>query len=357
MNRKTGLLLLLGLTASAMAVNIDDKLFIGGYTSFEFAKMLNDEGKGDKNGSFDADGADLVIAYQQTDRVRIAMDLNWEHGAATESGLGNVGFEYVYPEYRVFDWLKLRGGKMFTPFGIYNEIHTAKPAYLTIKEAYSTGKIEKMGSDERFYPRWITGVEVTGDVEVGANNLNYAAFVGNGDQADAGLNIFEEDNDKNKAVGGRVLFSTMGGMVIGSSIYFDTKRSYEIPDGEEDPVEVSKENILSVGGQATIPVLGASIELEGIYGQYGDLNRFGGSAMVSYLLKERYTPYIRWESHDPDLDTEDDIAQQVIYGVNTRLDGNLFLKLEMGMVISNEGNSRFKGVDYTEFKAAFVAGF
>ena len=53
---------------------------------------------------------------------------------------------------------------MFTGFGIYNEIHTAKPAFLTVKEPQATNKNNKFGSVLRFYPRWGAGLAVVGDV-------------------------------------------------------------------------------------------------------------------------------------------------------------------------------------------------
>ena len=60
-------------------------LTINGYASFEFEKMLSDEGRGDPNGSFDADLFDIVINVRPSKRMRVAADLTWEHGAATES--------------------------------------------------------------------------------------------------------------------------------------------------------------------------------------------------------------------------------------------------------------------------------
>ena len=39
------------------------------------------------------------------------------------------------------DAVKLRAGKMFTPFGIYNEIHTAKPSIIILKEPNPTNKM------------------------------------------------------------------------------------------------------------------------------------------------------------------------------------------------------------------------
>src|SRR5436190_14010768 len=109
------------------AQEMADRIVINGYTNFEFSKQLSKDGKGDKNGSFDADQFDLVFNITVSERVRAALDLSWEHGTATEDGRGNQAMEYGFVEYTLSDKLKLRFGKMFTPFGVFNEIHTAKP--------------------------------------------------------------------------------------------------------------------------------------------------------------------------------------------------------------------------------------
>ena len=150
-----------GATARAEAplVGNGDSFRVDGYSSFEFEKMFGDEGRGDPNGSFDADLFDLVLNWRGSDRLRVAADVTWEHGPATEDGRGNVAVEYAFAEYSFADWARVRAGKMFTPFGIYNEIHTAKPAYLSVKEPLSTNKPDKFGMPQRMYPRWETMAE------------------------------------------------------------------------------------------------------------------------------------------------------------------------------------------------------
>jgi hypothetical protein len=148
------------LLPAAAAAQISDIVHVNGYSSFEFEKQLGDKGKGDPNASFDADLFDLVLNFTPVPRLRVAADLTWEHGPATEDGRGNVAAEYAFAEFAAKDWLKLRAGKMFTAYGIYNEIHTAKPVFLTVKEPLSTNKNDKFGSELRFYPRWQTGLAV-----------------------------------------------------------------------------------------------------------------------------------------------------------------------------------------------------
>ena len=218
---------LVGLAGAATADGQDffDRIRINGYTSFEFEKQLEGKGKGagDANGSFDADGFDLVLNIQATERVRAALDLALEHGVATEDGRGNVAMEYGFVEYAFSDLVKLRLGKMFTPFGIFNEIHTAKPAFLSVKEPASTNKTERIVEDGfRYFPRWGAGIAVHGDGLIGERNFSYDVFLANGDQSET--NPFEEDNNTAKSITGRWRFET-GGTPYASPTFSSTTRS------------------------------------------------------------------------------------------------------------------------------------
>ena len=69
---------------------IQGNIHINGYMGMEFEKQIEDKGKGDKIASFDADLIDLVWNINATDRLRIATDLTWEHGVASEDDRGEV---------------------------------------------------------------------------------------------------------------------------------------------------------------------------------------------------------------------------------------------------------------------------
>ena len=76
-----------------------------------------------------------------------------------------------------------------------------------------------------------------------------------------------------------------------------------------------------------------------------------------YTFKEKYTPYIRFEDLDPNKDIEQDKAYLLIIGINTEIEENFFLKIEVDMFSSEDANSRFEGKSYSEFKAAIAIGF
>jgi len=59
------------ISTQSHANQLSDKIQINGYSSFEFEKLLGDEGQGDPNGSFDADLFDLVLNIQATEKLKI----------------------------------------------------------------------------------------------------------------------------------------------------------------------------------------------------------------------------------------------------------------------------------------------
>ena len=342
--------------SNSLQAQLGERIRINGYSSFEFEKQFGEKGKGDPNASFDADLFDLVLNIYATNRLRIAADITWEHGSASEDDRGNVAIEYAFPEYTVTNWLKIRAGKMFVPFGIYNEIHTAKPAFLTVKEPLSTNKPHKFGTPERFYPRWATGIAFLGNFTVNDKDFDYNLQISNGEQ-DA-TNPFEEDDNKQKAIAGRLRFTPVHDLKIGLSFYKDS--ATELDQNDEDTG--NRTNIFSYGGQLEWRVQNLGLEFEYVGGRVKQSNGMAQKAraftlMGFYTLHELFTPYLRFEYLDPNTRLDNDTARMFVYGINIEVDENLYLKAELNTVDPNSGNSRFSGVGFTEFKFAIAVGF
>jgi hypothetical protein len=327
------------------------KLTINGYAGFEFEKQLEDEGNGDPNGSFDADLFDLVLNFQVSDAIRVATDLTWEHGAATEDGFGNVAVEYAFAEYAFSDLMKVRVGKMFIPFGIYNEIHTAKPAFLSVKEPAATNKTERIVDDAfRFYPRWGAGIAVHGDGLIRDRGFSYDVFLSNGDQSET--NPFEEDNNAAKAVTGRFRFEPSESLEVGTSFYYDKP--------ESEGVNSLKSSGLELRYQARAWKLWAELDFGWLDLQEGDSTRqVGWYVQPSYDFDNGLTPYFRLERIDPSNDIADDHGYDIIAGVNFEVSGGFMIKIENNYFkgASQSSLAQFPGASYNEIKAAVVLGF
>ncbi len=351
------LVLLVSILSVPAEAQIQERVRINGYSSFEYEYLLSEDGNSDPNGSFDADLIDIVLNVDISSRLRFATDITWEHGTATEEGLGNAAVEYAFPEYTIRNWLKIRAGKMFLPFGIYNEIHTAKPAFLAVKEPLSTNKPNKFGADERFYPRWATGISVLGNFSVGTVNFEYNVQVSNGYQENT--NPFEEDDNTQKAVATRLLVQPIPGLKMGVSTYSDRITELDATTGD-DTGERTKLSSLST--HAEYSTGGFGLEFEYITGKTdpsdpSELQKNAFEGMLYYTIADRYTPYFRYEFLDPDKDIDDDTANMLSIGLNTLVDKNYFLKLQYNYVSSGDANARFAGVNFSEFQAAVVLGF
>jgi hypothetical protein len=341
------------LTASATAQDIFDRIRINGYTSFEFEKQLEKKGQGngDPNGSFDADGFDLVLNIHASERVRAALDLALEHGVATEDSRGNVAMEYGFVEYTFSDMFKLRVGKMFTPFGVYNEIHTAKNAFLSVKEPASLNKNDRIVEGGfRFYPRWGAGIALHGDGVIGKKNFGYDVLLANGEQENT--NPFEEDDNGFKSITVRVRFEPTNSLRLGYSAYVDKfsdeKVGRLVSNGVEFEWSKAKFRLqgeLAIGGLR--PRGGPTINQIGFYLQ------------PSYHFANGLTPYLRLDLLDLNTRTRDEDGTSFIAGVNFELAKQCNVKLENNYFRGGRATNLagFPGRDYNEVKAAFVLGF
>ncbi|PCI41987.1 MAG: hypothetical protein COB51_13535 [Moraxellaceae bacterium] len=329
---------------------------MNGYFSFEYEKNVAGKPEGDTNGSFDLDLFDLVINFNASDKLRIATDLTWEHGTATEEGFGNVAIEYAFAEYSFSPLFKLRAGKMFTNFGIYNEIHTAKPATLSVKEPLSTNKNNKMGSEFRFYPRWNVGVAAVGDFVWFDKDFDYVVQLSNGD--DGETNPFEEDSNTSKALGGRVRVEFLDNLQLGASFYRDHINA-EYDDGDV----VARARIASYGVQANWSMFESiHAEFEYVAGTVKrddteKISRNAFTVMLSVEVTDTITPYLRVEVLEPDTDTSDDEGVLSIIGVNWQIASNAYLKFELDDMNTEDANAKFEGEDFQEIKASLSVGF
>jgi hypothetical protein len=341
---------LVGLSISAYAAELD-RISINGYTSFEFEKQIESEGNGDPNGSFDADLFDLVLNIQVSDNIRAAADFTWEHGAATEDGRGNVALEYGFVEYTFTDLVKVRVGKMFIPFGIFNEIHTAKPAFLSVKEAASTNKTERIVDDGfRFFPRWGTGIALQGDGVLAGRDFNYDIFFSNGEQENT--NPFEEDDNLDKAVTARFRFEPSGTIHVGTSLYYDKFSETDLDRLVSNGLELRYQ-------RKQIRVL-AELAFGWLRPLEGDsITQIGWFIQPSYHFSNGITPYLRLERVDPNTSVDNDHGYNLITGVNFEIAYNYIVKIENNYFKGADGSSlaQFPGNGYNEIKGAVVLGF
>jgi hypothetical protein len=281
-------LLLLLNTASAASPG---ELSFAGFMDFEFEKTLAGAG-GDQNGSFDLHHLNLLTSYQVDDALVVRTQIEWEHAFDFEAGGGQLRLEYGFAEYRLVDALRLRVGRVLTPFGLYNELHDATPTFNTYTIPYTTYAPHKLGGAP-FFPKFQTAVMGLGDVFFGRQGvLHYDLFVGQGTNVSEWEG--EADDNTNKSLGANLTLSPISSLSLQASGY----RELEPTLGEDG--EVSEAEIpVTTGYLALAFQRKVLLEVEGVYGLRGASAQWGLNGMVSVEIRERVSPYSRYSLLQP----------------------------------------------------------
>lgn len=171
-----------------------------------------------ERGSFEFSEVGINFTKSLTDDLRVGLQL-------FARDLGPVGnydaqLDWFYVDYRAFDWLGFRAGRVKLPFGLYNEINdvdAARTFVLLPQSIYPT--------KQRDYLLAQTGVELYGYASLGAAGaLDYRLFGGSIFLDDSGLSTpgspFQvTDVHIPFIVGGRLLWETpLPGLRAGASV-------------------------------------------------------------------------------------------------------------------------------------------
>lgn len=145
-----------------------------------------------------------IFLWQQSDRLLFEGELELE----LENGATNLGLEYANVSYLLSKRVILRAGKFLVPFGIFGErLH---PRWINRLPSNPLG----FTHHDQVGPISDMGIELRGGAPVGTSKINYSFYLTNGpllndgsvEPEEAGMLHYNnfEDNNKNKAVGGRL---------------------------------------------------------------------------------------------------------------------------------------------------------
>ncbi|MFC1585925.1 hypothetical protein ACFL5V_10295 [Fibrobacterota bacterium] len=354
--RMTASLALWLFAVSGFGIDLD-RVSINGFTSIEVEKQLDEVGPGDPNYSIDADLFDLLLNFQIGERMRATVDLAWEHGAETNRSYGSTNLEYAFIEHTILDEIKVRIGKILTPFGIFNEIHRAKPAYLSVNVPVSTtspGAFAPLGFS--FFPRAGVGLSLQGETTFDyGKTLAYNLSIANGMQ-DSASNPYERDGNKSKSVTVRVRFDVMENMRVGKSFYVDNPADSDpriaFSDGYEMEYSLGNFRLLSEF------VIGHQFR-DGTDTTESQSQQRGFYAQPSYAFDLGLIPYLRFEFVDPDTRNDKDFSMAFITGVHYEISKWYMIKLETDYFHfgSRSRVAPVAGFGYTEVKMSLVLGF
>ncbi|MCA9733372.1 hypothetical protein KC799_14640, partial [candidate division KSB1 bacterium] len=243
--------------------------------------------------------------------------------SGSQTSAGALILERAWFEYAISPKLKFRIGKYLTPYGIYNEIHDAAPAYDTSVLPCSIygWHYNLAGQSQRFYSKFSTGIVMLGRMEKNAYSFEYKMFVSNG----RGPYPFEFDNNRDKGVGSRLLFALpTHGLKLGYSVYTErnglalhARQTFHAFDFQ------CEKKRWRFTGEFAHSLLG---KMDGVSRQqvanavYGEL---------AYHVLQRQTVLIRYDIFDPDRVNKNDFMRDFTIATNYQLIKQSLVKAEV----------------------------
>jgi hypothetical protein len=187
---------------------------------------------------FDADDRLTTSTFRQhrfipflyseiTDRLHLAAEIEFEYGGDVSKG-GEIKVEYAATDFAIRDWLIFRGGILLSPLGHFNLVHDSPVNDLTERPLVAREIIPTTLSE--------SGIGFTGDIQPDdVNVIHYELYTVNGftesilvkNAAGAlqrvrlrgGRGTQRTDNNKNKALVGRLSWSPRLGVQLGGSFH------------------------------------------------------------------------------------------------------------------------------------------
>ena len=344
-----GFLFFCGLLSFIWGID-SERITVNGFSNVEIEKQIGTSGLGDPNGSFDGD-LDILLNFQIGEKMRVTGDFSWEHGFDSKESRGGSSLEYTFIEHTITDMLKIRVGKILTPFGIYNEIHRAKPAYFSVKIPRATiSPIKWEPNAFVFFPKSGMGIELFGEtVYDRSKGIEYNLFVSNGLQ-DSSVNPFEKDGNGGKAITARIRFEVSEGVQIGKSFYIDM------------PSDTITELLFTDGYELQWMWEGFQLMTEVVIGNEWQRDKerrqqIGVFIQPAYSTLSGFTYFARGEFYKSSFKEKKDYVTLLIGGVLYEISNWYMIKCELDYFRFGDGNSLLPHQNYMEIKASLVLGF
>lgn len=214
------------------------KATVGGYIDFIITDCTRSSKDCDQGLTFDQERFIPFIYSQVTDRISVASEIEFEHGATnaaggSESKTGKVVLEFATMDYRVEDWLNFRGGIILVPLGRFNLTHDSPLNDLPLRPIASrfilpsTLQESGLGFYGSIYPTALSKVDyefyVTQGFDGGRGFGSSEGTFCTGCISTGGLSgaksSIQNDNNENKAIAGRIAVSPILGVEIAGSFH------------------------------------------------------------------------------------------------------------------------------------------
>lgn len=311
---------------------------IGGYIE---ALWKFDRTEGISEGpSFEARRFNLFTHSVVAERVRVAAELEFEHGT------DEIKLEFAFVDFEIHPMLIFRGGILLSPIGKFNLAHDSPLNNLTERPLVSTLIIPTAFSEAGMglYGSFFPTAESRLTYELYAVNGLHDGVLsgGEGTRFGEGRGAFEEDNNHIPSFVGRLAYSPFLALEIGASFHTGPYNRFKI-----DGVQVDEKRDLTIAAVDweyrgdTFDVMGeyvrASIDippaLRGLFaeqqqGIYAQVNYHFGKGWISAMPRSRFTLVGRYDGVDLDAGLQGDARERFSIGLNFRPVEDTVLKLD-----------------------------
>lgn len=239
----------------------------------------------DDNVNFNMTSFNPVLLWRQGDRFLFETELEMEY--MTNQLSVNLG--YANASYMITKGLIVKFGKILIPFGSFGEkLH---PSWVNKCATMPLG----IGHDG-LVPMNDIGIEIKGGLQLGSSKLSYALYAVNGptikdgtvEPTEAGMLAFDNaiDNNKNKAIGGRIAFLPFqnSSLEIGLSGY------YGKPGSSVSPFATDSMSVIRDLNYKTVTALLTAVDISYVkmISQIGGVIDIKGQYTMSEVSKASY---------------------------------------------------------------------
>ncbi|MBN2182507.1 MAG: porin [Sedimentisphaerales bacterium] len=315
--------------------------YIHGYAAIDYRDHDFDRGR--SIDTFDMHYFNIIVGTNIGDKLCAEILLEYEHGG------DDMGVRYGIIDYIIAKPVILRMGKFLVPMGRFNEYLSPEYANKLPDRPYCLWQIVPIVWAE-------TGVQLRGEFELPSKqSVNYALYVVNGLEQPAGeggsirsmRQNNRDNNNSDKAWGGRIGFKPFEELEVGASYYTgayttDGKQDLSITDFH---AEYNK-NKLTIRGEYVL----ADQQTSG-----SDLDKNGFYAEAAYRINSFLEPVVRYDQADLDSGSGHDVERStfgIVYYPNPRLHPMFNFKISQS-IIHDDGTGDRKH----EFVAQCVIGF
>ena len=215
------------------------KATVGGYIDFIVTDCTNSAKDCDRGLTFDQERFIPFLYSQVTDRISVASEIEFEHGASNSAGgsaskSGKVVLEFATMDYRVSDSLNLRAGLILIPIGRFNLTHDTPLNDLPLRPIASryilpsTFMESGLGIYGSFYPTKLAKVDyelylVQGfDGGTGFNSTEgttCTSCISESKGVASAKPSAQHDNNEDKSLTGRIAVSPFLGVEVAGSFH------------------------------------------------------------------------------------------------------------------------------------------